>query len=125
MIQKEYRWLQFTVSLFPIGIGFYYGRLREELFESRKNAELLRGLISTEQPEAESSDSENLDIILTPREKEVLGLVATGLSNKEIAVKLFLSDKTIKTHLRNIYKKLDVNDRTAAAVLALRDGLVE
>lgn len=47
------------------------------------------------------------------------------MSNKEIANKLRLSDNTIKTHLGNIYKKLDVNDRTSAAVLALRDGLIK
>ena len=61
---------------------------------------------------------------LTPRELEVLRLVAEGLSNKEIASKLVLSEKTVKNRISNIFAKLRVNDRTQAVLHALRAGLV-
>ena len=61
---------------------------------------------------------------LTQRELEVLQLAADGLSNKEIAEKLVISEKTIKNHIANIFSKLQVNDRTHAILYALRKGLV-
>jgi len=62
---------------------------------------------------------------LTPREREVLALIAKGMSNKEIARQLFISDKTVKNHLSNIFEKLHINDRTSAAVMAVKEGLVD
>ncbi len=59
---------------------------------------------------------------LTPREQEVLRLVCHGLSNKEIAQRLFLSVRTVENHLTNIYGKLGVRSRTEAAVLAVQRG---
>jgi len=61
---------------------------------------------------------------LSPRELEVLGLLVDGLSNQEIADKLVISLATAKTHVRNILNKLAVDDRTQAAVQAMRRGLV-
>ncbi|WP_067486803.1 response regulator [Actinomadura hibisca] len=61
---------------------------------------------------------------LTPRELEVLRLVAEGMSNRQISKKLFLSETTIKTHLVHIYAKLDVDSRTAAVATATRRGLI-
>jgi NarL family two-component system response regulator LiaR len=61
---------------------------------------------------------------LTPREREVLTLVARGLSNKAIARECDVSEKTVKTHVSNILGKLGVNDRTQAALWAVREGLV-
>ncbi|MDX1989490.1 MAG: response regulator transcription factor [Candidatus Obscuribacter sp.] len=61
---------------------------------------------------------------LSPRELEVLGLLVDGLSNQEIADKLIISLATAKTHVRNILNKLAVDDRTQAAVQAMRRGLV-
>ena len=61
---------------------------------------------------------------LTPRELEVLQLVAYGLSNKEIAQRLSLSARTVNFHLDNVYSKLGVSSRTEAAVYALRQGWV-
>ena len=60
---------------------------------------------------------------LTVREKEVLELIADGLSNKDIAKKLFLSEKTVKNHLNNIFKKIEVTDRTNAALFAVRNKI--
>ncbi len=62
---------------------------------------------------------------LTPREREVLLLIAEGLSNHEIAEKLFLSEGTVKTHIKRIFYKLDLRDRTQAVILAYNVGLVE
>ena len=61
---------------------------------------------------------------LTQRELEVLQRAADGLSNKEIADKLVISEKTAKNHIANIFSKLQVNDRTQAILYALRKGLV-
>jgi two-component system NarL family response regulator len=62
---------------------------------------------------------------LTEREITVLRLVADGKTNKEIANSLDLSEKTVKNHVRNIFHKLQVYDRTQAAILAIRKGLIE
>jgi len=61
---------------------------------------------------------------LTPREQEVLTLIAEGLSNKEIAHRLCISEKTVKNHISNIFSKLHVYDRTQAMLYAIRKGLV-
>ncbi|MCW2903226.1 MAG: two component transcriptional regulator, LuxR family [Streptosporangiaceae bacterium] len=60
---------------------------------------------------------------LTQRESEVLSLLVTGLSNRAIAGRLVLSEETVKSHLRGVYRKLEVNDRSAAIAMALREGL--
>jgi DNA-binding NarL/FixJ family response regulator len=60
---------------------------------------------------------------LTQRESEVLALLVRGLSNKGLAAQLVVSDDTVKTHLRGLYRKLDVSDRSAAVATALREGL--
>ncbi len=62
---------------------------------------------------------------LTDREREVLGLIADGRSNREIARALVLSEKTVKTHVSNILMKLDLSDRTQAALWAVRHGIAE
>jgi two-component system NarL family response regulator len=62
---------------------------------------------------------------LTEREITVLRLVADGKTNKEIANVLDLSEKTVKNHVRNIFHKLHVYDRTQAAILAIRKGIIE
>jgi DNA-binding NarL/FixJ family response regulator len=60
---------------------------------------------------------------LTPRETQVLRLVAMGLSNQEIADSLEISIETVKEHVQNMLRKLGLGDRTQAAVWALRHGL--
>jgi two-component system, NarL family, response regulator LiaR len=61
---------------------------------------------------------------LTPREREVLGLIGRGMPNKVIARELSLSEKTVKAHVSSILAKLGVTDRTQAALYAVREGLV-
>jgi DNA-binding NarL/FixJ family response regulator len=62
---------------------------------------------------------------LTPRERQVLTLVARGLANKQIAGRLGISEKTVKTHLGSAFQRLGVSDRTQAALWAERNGLLE
>jgi DNA-binding NarL/FixJ family response regulator len=61
--------------------------------------------------------------VLTEREREVLDQIARGLTNREIAEKMVISEKTVKTHVSNILDKLDLEDRTRAAIWALKHGL--
>ncbi|MNV34202.1 Transcriptional regulatory protein LiaR [compost metagenome] len=60
--------------------------------------------------------------LLTPREQEVLDLIALGMSNKEIASKLVITEKTVKTHVSHVLGKLNLSDRTQAAIFALKSG---
>jgi DNA-binding NarL/FixJ family response regulator len=62
---------------------------------------------------------------LTQRESEILSFMVTGLSNRGIANKLVIGDETVKSHLRSIYRKLGVSDRTAAVATALREGIFQ
>jgi DNA-binding NarL/FixJ family response regulator len=62
---------------------------------------------------------------LTERETEVVRLMAEGLSNREIARRLFVTEATVKTHVNNVFGKLDVNDRAAAVSWAFRSGLAK
>lgn len=61
---------------------------------------------------------------LTEREQEIVQWIAKGLSNKEIAAALFISENTVKTHISNLFEKLDVRDRTEAVTKALRLGWI-
>ena len=76
-------------------------------------ARLMREMRTPERPEA-----------LTARETEVLGLLARGKANKQIARELFVEEKTVKAHVSSILRKLGVSSRTQAALYAVRTGLV-
>ena len=71
-----------------------------------------------------NEDEEKIDS-LTRRELEVLKLLAIGMYNKEVAEKLEISERTVKNHISNIFKKLEVTDRTQAAVFAIRNNLIK
>ena len=62
--------------------------------------------------------------LLTRRELEVLKLLSVGLYNKEIGKKLDISERTVKNHISSIFKKIEVTDRTQAAVFAIRNNLI-
>ncbi len=61
---------------------------------------------------------------LTPAERKILQMIVGGNSNKEIAYELNVSENTVKTHVKNVFEKLGVSDRTSAATLAIKRGLV-
>lgn len=63
--------------------------------------------------------------VLTAREIEVLQMIGQGLGNKETAQRLFLSEKTVKNHLMNIFRKLDVSGRTQAVIYAIKNKIVQ
>lgn len=69
-------------------------------------------------------DKDKIDL-LTSREFEVLIQVANGMSNKEIATNLNISERTVKNHISNIFKKIDVSDRTQAAVFAIKNNIIK
>lgn len=69
-------------------------------------------------------DKEKIEA-LTKRELEVLIKVASGMFNKEIAITLNISERTVKNHISNIFKKIEVNDRTQAAVFAIKNNLIK
>ena len=73
----------------------------------------------------ERASTQNIYTELSEREMEVLRLIAEGLSNADIAARLVLSEKTIKGHVSNILSKLHLTDRTQAAVLAWREGIIK
>jgi len=66
-------------------------------------------------------EARGIERILSPREREVYALLVAGLSNREIAQRLFLSEVTVKVHVRHIFEKLGVRSRVEAAVLARDD----
>lgn len=68
--------------------------------------------------------SQTPGVTLSPRESEVLRLVAAGRSNREVAAELFLGEATVKTHLQHVFSKLDVDDRTHAVTRAMELGLI-
>lgn len=71
-----------------------------------------------------NSDEENLLDALTQREEEVLELLTQGITYKGVASKLFISETTVKTHVNNIFQKLQVNDRTQAVLYAINNGFL-
>ena len=75
--------------------------------------------------EASSPDQLAAPSVLTPREREVLSVVAVGLTNREIAERLVVSEHTVHRHMTNILRKLELPSRTAAAAYAIRQGFVE
>ena len=77
-----------------------------------------------EETTKQESDEENLLSYLTQREEEVLELLTQGITYKGVANKLFISETTVKTHVNNIFQKLQVNDRTQAVLYAINNGFL-
>ena len=96
----------------------------DAVVQPRITRRLVEHFISRESSAHPSDDDVNRLESLTPREQEVLGLVASGLSNSEIAAALTLSEVTIKTHVGRLLTKLSLRDRTQAVVFAYETGFV-
>jgi two-component system, NarL family, response regulator LiaR len=92
--------------------------------EARLHPEITRKLMEQVAQQPVSSPAIPVDD-LTEREYDVVRLVARGRSNQEIAQELFISEKTVKTHISHILSKLNLQDRTQLAIYAIRKGLVE
>lgn len=69
--------------------------------------------------------SRDREDVLTAREREILKLLADGMSNAEVAAKLFISQETVKSHVRHILAKLEADTRTHAVAIALRDSIID
>ena len=76
-------------------------------------------------PRSKNNTTNTALALLTDREVEVLKLLSKGMLNKEIATELYISEKTVKNHVSSIFRKLEVSDRTQAAVFAIKNKLVE
>lgn len=90
--------------------------------EARLHPSVMRRLM--DRVSAQPAQARQAAANLTGRELDVLGLVAQGLSNREIASRLVISEKTVKTHVSSLLSKLDQEDRTRLAIYALKSGLV-
>ena len=90
--------------------------------ESRLHPNVMRKLMN--QVATQQTQTPILTDELTAREIEVLSLVAQGLSNREMAEKLVISEKTVKSHVSSLLNKLNLQDRTKLAIFAIRNGLV-
>ena len=99
------------------------GSIRREILDTIRDVS--RGLKRIEPDVAADLAKHQSDASLTPREIEVLSLVAAGNSNKLIAAQLKINEETAKTHIKSILAKLDANDRTHAVTLALKRGMID
>ena len=97
--------------------------LRKELLDTIRAVHAGQRRVS---PEVAAEIAEHAtDDALTPREVDVLRLVAGGNANKEIAAQLWLTEETVKSHIRNILAKLGANDRTHAVAIGLKRGIID
>jgi len=92
--------------------------------EARLHPDIARKLMEQVTRQAPSRYAPRVEVI-TDREKEVVRLVAQGRSNQEIANELFISEKTVKTHVSNILNKLQLQDRTQLAIHAIKSGMAK
>jgi two-component system, NarL family, response regulator LiaR len=97
----------------------YRGRVQLHPEVAKK---LVSAITARQEPPAAKPMTAGLEQ-LTERETEVLKLVAAGMSNREIAEEMVISEKTVKTHVSNLLSKLHLDDRTQAAIYALKHGL--
>ena len=99
----------------------YQGKAQLHPEIARRLMAAVTGEVPVQQAQSSSLPKELQE--LTEREREVLELIARGLTNRQIAEKMVISEKTVKTHVSNLLDKLDLEDRTRAAIWALKHGL--
>ncbi len=99
------------------------GSLRNELLETIRAVHAGQKRVSSEV--AVELAEHSTDHALTPREVDVLRLVAKGNANKEIAAELSLTEETVKSHVRNILAKLEAKDRTHAVAIGVKRGIID
>ena len=100
------------------------GKIYLPLALSSRFFEYFQQSFKEESSRKNSADEENLLDALTQREEEVLELLTQGITYKGVANKLFISETTVKTHVNNIFQKLQVNDRTQAVLYAINNGFL-
>lgn len=100
--------------------------LKEAIEKIAKGEKVFPSFVAEDIPEVCCGENNsNQTEELSTREREVLELLAKGMSNRSIAETLYISDKTVKNHVSNILKKLAVDDRTQAVIVSLKRGLVK
>lgn len=97
----------------------------ESMMTARVTSKLLDEFNRLSSRKNERNKRDELLPQLTQREKEILCLIARGMSNRQIAAELYISEKTVKNHISSLFRKVNVADRTQAALLAIKIGLVE
>lgn len=124
--------IEYLMKAVDIGVDGYVLKdsesdlLRKAIFSVHNGENFIQSdLIPLLKEKMDSKNSFLDECILTKREMEVLKLITEGLFNKEIAYHLSISEKTVKNHVSNIFKKISVSDRTQAAVYAIRNNIVE
>ena len=124
--------VEYLMKAIEIGVNGYVLKDADSAILKKAIATVHRGeeyidmsLIPILKEKVASDKSVKEDDKLTRREIEVLKLLAEGLFNKEIAYKLSISEKTVKNHVSNIFKKIGVFDRTQAAVYAIKNNIVD
>ena len=100
------------------------GGATRDAAEGDRQAGGRRGHIDPALMPAFLSGKEGTDM-LTPREREILQLLADGMSNADVAARLFISQETVKSHVRHILTKLEADTRTHAVAIALRDSIID
>lgn len=126
--------IEYLMKAVDIGVDGYILKdsesdvLRKAIFAVKEGQSFIQSeLVPLLKEKIENLEKESIteDTLLTKREMEVLKLLTEGLFNKEIAYQLSISEKTVKNHVSNIFKKICVSDRTQAAVYAIRNNIVE
>jgi two-component system, NarL family, response regulator DegU len=126
--------IEYLMKAVEIGVDGYILKdsecdiLRKAIFSVKEGESYIQSeLVPLLKEKLENQDKDVLteDNLLTKRELEVLKLLTEGLFNKEIAYHLSISEKTVKNHVSNIFKKISVSDRTQAAVYAIKNNIVE
>lgn len=126
--------VEYLVRAVEIGVDGYVLKdsdsqvLKKAIFSINKGDTFIQPELTPmlkERLEEKSANLNYYDDALTRREIEVLKLLAEGLFNKEIAYMLDISEKTVKNHVSNIFKKINVSDRTQAAVYAIKNSIVD